>query len=160
MLRPVSTICFVLIAASLLVGQQAEKTVQQTTTANPAAASAKSKGKELPFAEKKARETLDGAEAEFAGYDPMDRAILCHQTARGMMRYDKEKARELLHHCVAATQEMTDEKDSSDKQLMQGWLVQLLLTYGTEEGETLLPEVSGRGRERVRGALIDAYAAK
>jgi len=142
------------VLCASLPAQDAQKL---TPTSAP---KSQAKTKELPFEERTARQYLDAAEGEFAAYEPADRAILCHQTSRGMMKYNRDGARELLHRCIAATQELTGEKEISEKQQLQGWLVQLLLTYGPEEGETLLTQIDGKGRERVRGSLIDTYVVK
>ena len=155
---PLILLATVLMVPSMSAPQGNERAMAPAASASQAKTQAKTK--ELPFEERTARQYLDAAEGEFAGFEPPDRAILCHQTARGMMKYNRDGARELLHRCIAATQELTGEKEISEKQQLQGWLVQLLLTYGPEEGETLLTQIEGPGRERVRGSLIDTYVSR
>lgn len=104
--------------------------------------------------ERLAKSVLESAQTELTALEPASRSYVCYQAARGVIRYDRDGARQLLMQCFTASQAI---EQKEEKGQLQGWIVERLLDFGPQAAEELMPQVEGHAREMVRAKLIDYY---
>jgi hypothetical protein len=144
----------VLVTTLVLLGGTAFS--QEIAAANAPKSAEKA---ELAPTEQLARSILDTAQAEAKAAEPMTRSYLCFLTARGMMKYDRPKAQDLLYGCFDDALQVPD-SDPDMRDQLQSMVVQELIAFGPSAVEGLLPRATGNAKSRIRATLIRHYTTK
>lgn len=111
---------------------------------------------QLAPSEQLARNILETAAAESSAFEPPSRAYLCFLTARGVIKYDKAKAQELLQRCFNDSTQIED-SDKEIRNQLQSMIVRELLAFGPDAVDELLPRATGNAKSSIRSILINHF---